>query len=134
MTREPIYVGIDVGGTNIKAGIVTHSGKSLARTSLPTEAECGIQHGLTVIYRTVEMAVASAGLTPGDVHAIGLATPGTMDIPGGWLLEPPNLPGWWNFPIRDTVGQHFQKPTLLQNDANAAAYGEFLGGSRPRCA
>ena len=129
MTREPIYVGIDVGGTNIKAGIVTHSGKSLAKTSLPTEAERGIQHGLTVIYRTVEMAVASAGLTPGDVHAIGLATPGTMDIPGGWLLEPPNLPGWWNFPIRDTVGEHFQKPTLLQNDANAAAYGEFWVGA-----
>jgi glucokinase len=129
MTPEPIYVGIDVGGTNIKTGIVTHSGKSLARTTLPTEAERGIQHGLTVIYRTVEMAVTSAGLTAGDVHAIGLATPGTMDIPGGWLLEPPNLPGWWNFPIRDTVGEHFQKPTLLQNDANAAAYGEFWVGA-----
>jgi glucokinase len=127
--REPIYVGIDVGGTNIKAGIVTHSGKSLAKTSLPTEAEKGIQHGLTVIYRTVEAALAQAGLAIGDVHAIGLATPGTMDIPGGWLLEPPNLPGWWNFSIRDTVGAHFQKPTLLQNDANAAAYGEFWTGA-----
>jgi len=127
--REPIYVGIDVGGTNIKTGIVTHSGKSLAKTSLPTEAERGIQHGLTVIYRTVEAAVAQAGLALSDVHSIGLATPGTMDIPGGWLLEPPNLPGWWNFPIRDTVGAHFQKPTLLQNDANAAAYGEFWVGA-----
>jgi len=129
--REPLYVGIDVGGTNIKTGIVTHSGKSLAKTSLPTEAEKGIQHGLKVIYRTVEAAVAQAGLVLDDVHSIGLATPGTMDIPGGWLLEPPNLPGWWNFPIRDTVGAHFQKPTLLQNDANAAAYGEFwIGAAR----
>jgi glucokinase len=129
MTREPIYVGIDVGGTNIKTGVVTHSGKPLAKTSLPTEAEKGIQHGLTVIYRTVEMALKTAGLKLEDVHAIGLATPGTMDIPGGWLLEPPNLPGWWHFPIRDTVGTHFQKPTLLQNDANAAAYGEFWVGA-----
>jgi glucokinase len=128
-TREPIYVGIDVGGTNIKTGIVTHSGKSLAKSSMPTEAEKGIQHGLTVIYRTVEKALAEARLTLDDVHAIGLATPGTMDIPGGWLLEPPNLPGWWNFPIRDTVGAHFQRPTLLQNDANAAAYGEFWVGA-----
>jgi glucokinase len=108
---------------------VTHSGKSLAKSSLPTEAEKGIQHGLTVIYRTVERALAEARLTLDDVHAIGLATPGTMDIPGGWLLEPPNLPGWWNFPIRDTVGAHFQRPTLLQNDANAAAYGEFWVGA-----
>ena len=92
--REPIYVGIDVGGTNIKAGIVTHSGKSLAKTSLPTEAERGVQHGLGVIYRTVELALTEAGLTLDDVHAIGLATPGTMDIPGGWLLgatESPRL-------------------------------------------
>jgi glucokinase len=126
---EPIYVGIDVGGTNIKTGIVTHSGKSLAKTSLPTEAERGIQHGLGVIYRTVELALAEARLSLADVYAIGLATPGTMDIPGGWLLEPPNLPGWWNFPIRDTVGEHFKKPTLLQNDANAAAYGEFWVGA-----
>jgi glucokinase len=108
---------------------VTHSGKSLAKSSLPTEAEKGIQHGLTVIYRTVERALAEARLTLDDVHSIGLATPGTMDIPGGWLLEPPNLPGWWNFPIRDTVGAHFQRPTLLQNDANAAAYGEFWVGA-----
>jgi glucokinase len=128
-TSEPNYVGIDVGGTNIKAGIVTHSGKSLAKTSFPTVAEKGIQHGLQVIYRTVEAALQQAGLTLKDIHAIGLATPGTMDIPGGWLLEPPNLPGWWNFPIRDTVGEHFQKPTLLQNDANAAAYGEFWIGA-----
>ena len=127
--REPLYVGIDVGGTNIKTGIVTHSGKSLAKTSLPTEAQKGIQHGLTVIYRTVERALAEAGLTLDDVHSIGLATPGTMDIPGGLLLEPPNLPGWWNSPIRDIVGAHFHKPTLLQNDANAAAYGEFWVGA-----
>jgi len=128
-TREPIYVGIDVGGTNIKAGVVTHSGKSLAKASLPTEAEKGVQNGLAVIYRTVEAALREAKLKLGDVHAIGLATPGTMDIPGGMLLEPPNLPGWWNFPIRDTVGKHFGKPTLLQNDANAAAYGEFWVGA-----
>jgi glucokinase len=127
--REPLYVGIDVGGTNIKTGIVTHSGKSLAKTSLPTEAHKGIQHGLTVIYRTVERALAEAALTLDDVHSIGLATPGTMDIPGGLLLEPPNLPGWWNCPIRDIVGAHFHKPTLLQNDANAAAYGEFWVGA-----
>src|SRR5579862_1350660 len=127
--RESIYVGIDVGGTNIKVGIVTHSGKSLGKASLPTEAEKGIQHGLGVIYRTVEHALKNAGLSLAEIHSVGLATPGTMDIPGGWLLEPPNLPGWWNFPIRDTVGEHLKKPTVLQNDANAAAYGEFWIGA-----
>ena len=129
--REPIYVGIDVGGTNIKAGIVTHSGKSLAKTSLPTEAERGVQHGLGVIYRTVELALTEAGLTLDDVTAIGLATPGTMDIPGGSLLEPPNLPGWWNFPIRDTVAAHFDKADPFAERRERGRVRRVLGRCRP---
>jgi glucokinase len=128
---ETYYLGIDVGGTNIKAGIVTEKGVPVAKASLPTHADRGIEHGLEVIYRTVEAALANAKLKLPQIRAIGLATPGTMDIPGGWLLEPPNLPGWWHVPIRDKVGTHFQKPTVLQNDANAAAYGEFwIGAAR----
>jgi len=126
---DTFYVGVDVGGTNIKAGIVTGGGKSIAKASLPTNAERGIEYGLEVIDRTVKAALITAGLELGQIQAIGLATPGTMDIPGGWLLEPPNLPGWWHVPIRDKVGAHFQKPTVLQNDANAAAYGEFWVGA-----
>jgi glucokinase len=128
---ETLYVGIDVGGTNIKAGIVTDDGKSLSKASLPTHAERGVEHGLTVIDGAVRAALASAKLDLSQIQAIGLATPGTMDIPGGWLLEPPNLPGWWHVPIRHKVASLFQKPTVLQNDANAAAYGEFwIGAAR----
>jgi len=126
---ETFYLGIDVGGTNIKAGIVTDVGSPVAKASLPTHADRGIEHGLEVIFRTVEAALANGKLDLAQIQAIGLATPGTMDIPGGWLLEPPNLPGWWHVPIRDKVGAHFQKPTVLQNDANAAAYGEFWVGA-----
>jgi glucokinase len=126
---ETFYLGIDVGGTNIKAGIVTDVGSPVAKASLPTHADRGIEHGLEVIFRTVEAALANGKIDLAQIQAIGLATPGTMDIPGGWLLEPPNLPGWWHVPIRDKVGAHFQKPTVLQNDANAAAYGEFWVGA-----
>jgi glucokinase len=128
-SSEALYVGIDVGGTNIKAGIVTASGKPVAKASLPTHAERGIDHGIEVISRTVEAALGSAGVSLSQIEAIGLATPGTMDIPGGLLLEPPNLPGWWHVPIRDKVAALFKKPTVLQNDANAAAYGEFWVGA-----
>src|SRR4029077_14268936 len=62
------------------------------------------------------------------LRGVGLATPGTMDIPAGYLLDPPNLPGWTNFPIRDLLAKKLQLPTVLQNDANAAAYGEFWAG------
>lgn len=126
---RPCFVGVDVGGTNIKVGVVTDDGRAVSRVKIRTEAERGPQIGLANIYRAIEQALADASLTVDDLCAIGLATPGTMDIPAGMLLDPPNLPGWTNLPIRQIVSDHFGKPTILQNDANAAAYGEFWVGA-----
>ena len=101
--RAPFYVGIDVGGTNIKAGVVDDDGRSLSHVSAPTEAARGPHVGLENIARAAEMAIAQSGLARGALRGVGLATPGTMDIPAGLLLDPPNLPGWTNFPIRDLL-------------------------------
>lgn len=125
----PFFVGVDVGGTNVKAGVVSDQGISLSRVSVPTEAARGPETGLQNIARAVAMAIAASGLNVSDVKGIGLATPGTMDIPAGLLLDPPNLPGWINFPIERRVADLTQLPTVLQNDANAAAYGEFWAGA-----
>lgn len=127
--QPPFFVGIDVGGTNIKAGVVDDRGESLSKVSVPTEAKRGPEVGLANICRAVELAVSESPIPLSDVRALGLATPGTMDIPAGMLLDPPNLPGWVNFPIRDRLSQHFNLPTAYQNDANAAAYGEFWAGA-----
>jgi glucokinase len=126
--RAPFYVGIDVGGTNIKAGVVDDVGEPLSHVSAPTEAVRGPQVGLENIARAAEMAIAQSGLGRGALRGVGLATPGTMDIPAGYLVDPPNLPGWVNFPIRDLLSKKLQLPTVLENDANAAAYGEFWAG------
>jgi glucokinase len=133
MTREeaPFYVGVDVGGTNIKVGVVTNQGSTLAYRSVPTEADLGPDHGIERIITTIEETVRESGLTLADIRAIGLATPGTMDIPAGLLIDPPNLPGWRNVPIRQRVADCFGLPTTLQNDANAAAFGEsWIGAGR----
>ena len=79
--------------------------------------------------RAVELALSAAKLSIRDIKGAGLATPGTMDIPGGMLLEPPNLPGWNYFPVRQRAEETLGVPTVLQNDANAAAYGEFWAGA-----
>jgi len=123
----PQYLGIDVGGTNLKAGVVTDAGVSLSRVSHPTGK--GREIGLQNLLRVAEDAVEQSGLSFDAVTAIGLATPGTMDIPAGMLLRPHNLPGWDDFPVRQQVADHFGKPTVLQNDANAAAYGEYWAGA-----
>jgi glucokinase len=72
--------------------------------------------------------VAAANLKMEQIAAIGVATPGTMDIPAGLILDPPNLKPWRNVPVRDHIHGVFGLPTAFQNDANAAAFGEFWAG------
>ena len=123
------FLGIDVGGTNVKAGVVTDAGAVVSMASVPTEAGQGPDHGVSQIMKASRQAIQSSGVARGRILATGLATPGTMDIPGGMLLDPPNLPGWNNYPIRQRVAELIELPTVLQNDANAAAYGEYWAGS-----
>jgi glucokinase len=123
------FVGVDVGGTTIKGGVVDDTGQALSAVSLPTEASKGQDHGLGQMCETVRQAVGKAGLQLEQVAAIGVATPGTMDIPAGIILDPPNLRPWQNVPVRRHIQQAFGVPTAFQNDANAAAYGEYWVGA-----
>jgi glucokinase len=125
----PLFVGLDVGGTAMKAGVVDDTGKALASVSLPTEAQRGQEFGLERMCETIRQAVAAAGLQMRDIAAIGVATPGTMDIPAGMILDPPNLKPWRNVHVREHIEKVFRLPTSFQNDANAAALGEFWAGA-----
>jgi glucokinase len=126
---ESLFVGLDVGGTAMKAGVVDDAGKPLVHVSLPTEAHRGQEFGLERMCETIRQAVAAAGLKMSDIAAIGVVTPGTMDIPAGMILDPPNLKPWRNVPVRDHVKRVFDLPTAFENDANAAAYGESWAGA-----
>ena len=128
-TTKRHFLGIDVGGTNVKAGVVTDAGQVVAMSSVPTEAIYGPDHGVQQILKAAEHALQAYQGERSEIVAAGLATPGTMDIPAGMLIDPPNLPGWRNYPIRQRVADGLQLPTILQNDANAAAYGEYWAGS-----
>jgi glucokinase len=130
MSTTPYFVGLDLGGTTMKAGVVDDAGHPLSDpVSLATEPARGQDYGLTVMAETIRHALAAAGLTIDRIAAIGVATPGTMDIPAGLILEPPNLKPWRNVPVRQFIADAFQRPTAFQNDANAAAYGEFWAGA-----
>jgi glucokinase len=127
--RPPYYLGIDLGGTNIKSGVVDDLGRTLSFIHIETEAELGPEVGLNHLADAAQRAVESSGLTWDDIRAVGLGSPGTMDIQAGLLLEPPNLPGWDNWPIRQKLAERLGKQVVLQNDANAAAYGEYWVGA-----
>ena|SRR5216684_3596745 len=127
---QPVYfVGLDVGGTTMKGGVVDDNGKSLSAVTLPTEAAKGQEHGLRQMAKTIQQAVKEARCDMAGIAAIGVATPGTMDIPAGLILDPPNLKPWQNVPVRQFVEDAFHLPTAFQNDANAAAFGEFWVGA-----
>jgi glucokinase len=127
--RKPFFVGIDVGGTNIKLGLVDDTGRPLAYHSMRTEQDKGAEDACVRMGLAVRQMIREAGVSSDDVVRAGLATPGPMDIPTGMLLRPGNLPGWWDFPIRDRTSHHVGTPVSFANDANAAAYGEYWRGA-----
>src|SRR5262249_50580316 len=125
----PYYIGLDVGGTTMKAGVVDDTGRPLSNVGLPTEPHRGQEFGLARMCETIRLAVSSAGMSLGDISAIGVATPGSMDLQAGMILDPMNLKPWKNVPVRAHIQKAFGLPTAFQNDANAAAYGEYWAGS-----
>ena len=129
MTSKRLYIGLDVGGTSMKAGVVDDDGHPRSGVSLPTEPHKGQQYGLDTMCAAIRQAAAAAGLKTADIAAVGVATPGTMDLKTGYILDPPNLKPWRNVPVRDYVRDQLKLPTAFQNDANAAAMGEYWAGA-----
>ncbi len=127
--RPPYYLGIDLGGTNVKSGVVDDIGRPISSVSVETKAAAGPDAGVRTLAEAGRMAVKAAGLTWSEISAVGLGSPGTMNIHTGMLLNPPNLPGWNDFPIRDRLAALLGKLVAFQNDANAAAYGEYWAGA-----
>jgi glucokinase len=126
--EPPFFAGIDLGGTNIKIGVVDDRGRTLAWLSEPTLRERGGEDAARRMGQAIQRLANEAGLNVHDIARVGLGSPGTMDIPAGMLLEPHNL-GWRNFAIRDRVSHHTGLPVTFVNDANAAAYGEYWVGA-----
>jgi glucokinase len=125
----PFYLGIDLGGTNIKSGVVDDNGRVLSTISVATQADRGPEVGLDNLTDAGNRAVEASGLGWDHIAGVGLGSPGTMDLKAGMLLEPPNLPGWNDLPIRQLLSERLRKPTVLQNDGNAAAFGEYWTGA-----
>ncbi len=127
--KKPIFVGIDVGGTNIKLGLVDDSGQALGYHTMVTRQELGAEDACKRMGEACRQMIREAGVSASDVVRAGLATPGPMDIRAGMLLRPGNLPGWWDFPIRDRASHYLGMPVTFNNDANAAAFGEYWLGA-----
>lgn len=124
----PFFWGIDIGGTSIKIGLVDDEGHTLAFERLPTRESEGPTAATQRIAAVIQDIEGQLGISD-KVRRVGLGAPGPMDLSTGYLVAPPQLPSWWDFPIRDSIAKMLERPVSFLNDANAAAYGEFWLGS-----
>jgi glucokinase len=122
-------VGVDLGGTNIKAGLLDENAKVLSSFSVLTEVEKGNAHVVNNIVSAAERAIQEAGVPKSEVVGIGIGSPGPLSHRRGTIINPGNLPCLANTPIREIMQQRTGVRTTLENDANAAAWGEFWAGS-----
>lgn len=125
----PIYIGLDLGGTNIKAGVMDESAVVLAKLSVPTRAEKGPDAVIHNMAEAARQVAAQANIALDDVDMIGIGTPGPVDYETGSVLAAPNMPGWTNIRVRDKIIDELGRPAVLENDANAAAFGEYWAGA-----
>ncbi len=123
------YVGIDVGGTNIKIGLFDSELKMICKTSITTNAEMGPEIVINNMAQTVEELIAGAGLSLQDVVAIGIGTPGPAKYSKGIIIRSTNMPKFKNVPICRMLNEKLGAPVVFDNDANVACWGEYAAGA-----
>lgn len=126
---EGYCVGVDLGGTNIKAGLLDEQARVLSRSSVPTELDRGRDAVVANIAGAAERAIAEAKVDRKKVVGIGIGSPGPMSHRQGMVINPGNLPCLKDTPLRDIIRERTGIPATLENDANAAAWGEFWAGA-----
>ncbi len=123
------YLGIDLGGTNIAAGIVDENGTLLLKDSVPTNAAREADDIIRDMASLCKRLLDKKGLTTDDIEYAGIATPGTADHDNGIVVYANNLP-FLHYPIADKLKSFLGvKKVLIENDANAAAKGEAAVGA-----
>ncbi len=121
------YIGIDLGGTFIKGGIVDDAGNILVSDKVPTESEFGAGRVAANIAGLCQMLLKTANLSASDVEGIGMGVPGMIDSKNGVVIYSNNL-GWEDFAIVDETQKLTGLPVKIANDANVAALGETKFG------
>jgi len=122
-----VVIGVDLGGTSIKSALVNESGKVLHRLERPTLAADGPTRVLDQIVGCVHDLQRQADSD--DIVAVGVGAPGPTNWETGVVYSPPNLPGWKDVPLADEIASRTSLTTYIENDANAACWGEFWAGA-----
>lgn len=123
------YVGLDVGGTTIKAGLCDDQGRLLAMLETPTRVEEGVDSVVQTMIRSAQEVTTQSGCQWESVQGIGIGMAGFLDIPRGIVRYSANFPGWIDVPLQTQIEAMTGKSVKVNNDANVATLGEVWSGA-----
>jgi glucokinase len=123
------YVGIDLGGTQLRVAVADDRGRLKTVVRRPTQAARGRQYVLDRIVATVKDALEEDGTSARRVRALGIGLPGPVDPEAGLVISPANLPGFKNVPLNRILTRAIGIPSFLHHDAHLAALGEHQRGA-----
>ncbi|ADL53435.1 ROK family protein [Clostridium cellulovorans] len=126
--EKKYVIGIDLGGTKISGALATVEGDIISQYTVPTKASEGELPVLGRIIETIEKVLEEGKAVVEEVKSIGIGSPGPLDTKTGVIITTPNLP-FKNFKLVQPIVEKFGIPTYLDNDANAAAIGEYVFGA-----
>jgi glucokinase len=127
--QAELYGAIDLGGTNVRAIVADLDGTVRGDQIQASRANDGLDACLASIEEAMRKAGSEAEVDPADLRGIGVASCGWVDSEHGIVPAAPQLPGWHNVPLAGIIRDRLGPPTILENDANAAALGEHVFGA-----
>ena len=123
------FIGVDLGGTNMRVGAVDSEGMMVHRLMLPTRVNLGLQKVVERIIQAIQ-EVINHTISPGNqIKGIGIGSPGTINIQSGIIISSPNFPEWKQVPLKQMIEETLSITTFMDNDANAFAFGEKWVGA-----
>jgi len=127
-SNDPLLIGVDLGGTNIGAGVVDLDGKVSGYDRMKTKAELGGDAVVERIIKCIEKACEAGGIKPQDAVALGVGAPGTCNLHTGVVHHATNL-RWIDFPLGQKLNEALDIPIVVDNDVNVGAWGEYRAGA-----
>lgn len=126
MSSDNYYLALDVGGTNVKAGLVNDRGRVLEQVHFLTRATRSPEEVMEDIVINLRKLAAQSPKPP---LALGIGLPGCIDASRKFLVQAPNMPGWVQIPMAEIMSQALGLPVWLENDTNLYALGEWFHGA-----
>jgi len=126
MPKKKYAIGVDLGGTSIKIGLVDEQGKIKFKTTLDSNSSLGPKHVIKQIKHGIKSVLKETNY---EIIGIGIGAPGTIKLKKGTVEDPPNFTGWGRVHLGKQIEKEFNIKVYVENDANAAAIGELIYGA-----